>query len=217
MPAYPYARGYGGYGREDMHRLAANSDGSTDDGALLFAAQAVLGLSDPCRLDAGGLNQTVQSFQQAWNNTTDSAMGSPKLTEDGQYGPKTAAALLDVFGGPNNSQGVNVPAGCTSYTGGGIGVGPRPPGPPTPQPPPTPPPAPPGGVTPVPPPGTIAKTGPVWAKWVVGLLAVGAIVFLGWVVTHKPRARAKGVKHRAGEAQRSRRPRRARRPARRRR
>lgn len=97
--------------------------GSTTDGNLMTAANAVMALNDPCDLTASGA--TVGVFQAAWNNTSDPNMQSSldasnnpigTLTDDGKYGPETAAAV-------QNATGVQSPSPCTTYTGSWAGGG----------------------------------------------------------------------------------------------
>ena len=97
--------------------------GSTTDGNLMLAANAVMALNDPCNLTVSGA--TVGVFQAAWNNTSDPNMQSSldasnnpigTLTDDGKYGPETAAAV-------QNATGALSPSPCTSYTGSWAGGG----------------------------------------------------------------------------------------------
>jgi hypothetical protein len=86
----------------------------TSDQALLAAANALP--TTPCANHSP--DSAVMAFQRAWNNTSDPHMGTPHLTEDGEYGSSTASAANVALGG-------GAPAACPPgwFSGGGGGGG----------------------------------------------------------------------------------------------
>jgi hypothetical protein len=149
---------------------------------VLAAMQAMLQVSD---FTSSAACAPVKAFQSAWN----SAGGTPTLTVDGGYGPNTASAAGQVAAA---NGGGNVPSALTSgYPN--CGGTPTPPSPPAP-------------IVP-------ASSGlSTWAKVLIGVLIVGGIAGLGYMLFIRPK---KGTRSYASEptkrkGKRGKRPRKAR-------
>jgi hypothetical protein len=145
-----------GIGRPYRPGVGANAPGTTDT-TLMNMGVAVESLANPC--DLSQASATVKAFQTAWNNTSDSNMGSPQLAVDGKYGPLTASAV-------GQATGDSVVAGCSTYTNG-----PQPA--PQPQPQPQPQPTPPAPT----PPSSGGKSMWPWILGGAGVLAAGGVAY----------------------------------------
>jgi hypothetical protein len=155
------------YGTPEGFGALQSANSPTTDGNLLAAAQAVQA-GNPCDLEnSTSGNASVNAFQVAWNNTSDSNLtsdpGYAQLTIDGQYGQNTVDAMVSALGG------ANVEGPCTGHYINAPGGGQPAPPPPNPNPP-----------APTPAASSSNYTVPILAG--AGVVAVGLI---GWAVYDK--------------------------------